>query len=102
MIVTINVFTVDPRDQVRLRDLLAHATETIVRHAPGFISSHLHRALNGTKVAMYAQWRSMEDYQAMRQNPAPSAYLNQALQIATFDPGLYEIVDAEWLTKHRG
>lgn len=28
---------------------------------------------------MYAQWRSVEDYQAMRENPAPLPYLQQAL-----------------------
>ncbi len=42
---------------------------------------------------MYAQWRSVEDYQAMRQNSAPSAYLRQALAIARFDPGIYEVVE---------
>jgi len=64
-----------------------------MRHAPGFISASLHRSLDGTKVTMYAQWRSVEDYQAMRQNSAPSAYLRQALAIARFDPGIYEVVE---------
>lgn len=47
----------------------------------------------GTKVAMYAQWRSVEDYDAMRRNAAASPFLQKALAIATFDPGMYEIVD---------
>jgi Antibiotic biosynthesis monooxygenase len=64
-----------------------------VRHAPGFVSSSLHRGLDGTKVTMYAQWRSVEDYQAMRGNPAASPYLQQALAIAKFDPGMYEVVE---------
>ena len=42
---------------------------------------------------MYAQWRSMEHYQAMRANPAPLPYLQQALAIAQFDPGIYEVVE---------
>jgi hypothetical protein len=37
--------------------------------------------------------RSVEDYQAMRENPAPLSYLQQALAIAKFDPGMYEVVD---------
>jgi len=41
---------------------------------------------------MYAQWRSVEDYQAMRDNPEPMPYLKQALAIAKFDPGMYEVV----------
>jgi hypothetical protein len=64
-----------------------------VRHAPGFISSILHRGLDGTKVTMYAQWRRVEDYQAMRENPTPLPYLQQALQIAKFDPGMYEVFE---------
>ena len=88
----INVFTVDPTRQQELVDLLARATETSVRHAPGFISARLHRSLDGTKVTMYAQWQSREAYQAMRHDPGPSPYLERALAIATFDPGMYEVV----------
>jgi quinol monooxygenase YgiN len=92
LVTLINVFTVEPGNQQRLLELLTRATETSVRHAPGFISSSLHRGLDGTKVTMYAQWRSIEDYQAMRENPAPLPYLQQALEIAKFDPGMYEVV----------
>ena len=91
-IVLINVFAVNPEDQRRLVDLLTRATEESVRHAPGFISSKLHRSLDGKKVAMYAHWRSMAAYQTMRESPAPGGYLEQALAIAKFDPGLYEVV----------
>jgi len=42
---------------------------------------------------MYAQWRSVEDYQAMRENPAPLPYLQQALAMARFEPGMYEVVE---------
>jgi quinol monooxygenase YgiN len=93
LVTLINVFTVEPDNQQQLLELLARATETSVRYAPGFISSSLHRGLDGTKVAMYAQWSSVEDYQAMRENPAPLPYLQQALAIAKFEPGMYEVVE---------
>jgi quinol monooxygenase YgiN len=92
VVTLINVFTVEPANQRQLVELLARATETSVCHAPGFISASLHRGLDGTKVTMYAQWRSVEDYQAMRQNPAPLPYLQQALAIARFEPAMYEVV----------
>jgi quinol monooxygenase YgiN len=92
IVTLINVFTVEPANQQQLLELLTRATETSVRHAPGFISSSLHRGLDGTKVAMYAQWCSVQDYQAMRDNPEPMPYLKQALAIAKFDPGMYEVV----------
>jgi len=88
----INVFTVEPASQRRLVELLTEATEVSVRRAPGFVSASLHRSTDGTKVTMYAQWRSDEDYQAMRENPAPLPYLQQALVIAKFEPGMYEII----------
>ena len=78
LVTLINIFTVEPANQQQLLDLLARATDTAVRQAPGFISASLHRGLDGTKVVMYAQWRSLEDYEAMRQNPAPLPYLRGA------------------------
>jgi heme-degrading monooxygenase HmoA len=63
-----------------------------VSRAPGFLSATLHRSIDGTKVTMYAKWRSAEDYHAMRQDPAPLPFLEEALSIAKFEPGIYEVV----------
>jgi quinol monooxygenase YgiN len=93
LVTLINVFTVEPANQQQLLELLPRATETSVRDAPGFISASLHRSLDGTKVTMYAQWRSVADYQAMRENPTALPYLQQALTIAKFHPGMYEVVE---------
>jgi quinol monooxygenase YgiN len=93
LVTVINVFTGAPDQQQEIMDLLARATESSVRHAPGFISASLHRSLDGTKVVMYAQWRSIADYQAMREDPAPRPYLQQALALAKFEPGMYEVVE---------
>ena len=71
MITLINVFTVEPANQRRLIELLTEATEVSVRRAPGFVSANLHRSTDGTKVTMYAQWRSIEHYHAMRQDAGP-------------------------------
>ena len=92
MISLINVFTVDPANQHRLLDLLARATDEFVSRAPGFVSSTLHRSLDGTKVTMYAQWRSIDGYQAMRKDPGPLPFLQEALTIAKIEPGVYEVV----------
>jgi quinol monooxygenase YgiN len=47
LVTFINVFTVEPANQRRLADLLAHATVASVHHAPGFVSATLHRSLDG-------------------------------------------------------
>jgi quinol monooxygenase YgiN len=88
----INVFTVEPVNQRRLIELLTEATEVAVRQARGFASASLHRSTDGTKVTMYAQWRSIDDYQAMRRDPTPLPFLQEALTIAKFEPGIYEVV----------
>jgi quinol monooxygenase YgiN len=92
LVILINVFTVEPANQQRLVDLLFQATDEFVSRAPGFLSSTLHRSLDGTKVTMYAQWNSVEDYEAMRRNPGPLPFLQEALAIAKFEPGMYEII----------
>ena len=102
VVTLINVFTVEPSKQPELISLLTRATDLSVRHVAGFISASLHRSLDGTKVTMYAQWRSMEDYQAMRQNTAAAPYLQQALSIAKFDPGIYEVAETFVSDEERG
>ena len=94
LITLINVFTVDPSNQSRLVELLTPATATFVRYARGVISASLHRSRDGTKVTMYAQWRSLDDYEAMRKDPGPAPYLQEALTIATFEPAIYDVVDS--------
>ena len=101
LVTLINVFTGAPAHQQELLDLLARATESSVRYAPGFISAALHRSLDGSKVVMYAQWRSIEDYEAMRENPAPLPYLQQAVALARFEPGMYEVVETYSPPEHR-
>lgn len=88
-----NVFTVEPENQLQLINLLSEVTERFVRTKPGFISASLHRSLDGAKVTRYAQWRTAEDYQAMREDPTPLPYLQRALAIARFEPGIYEVVE---------
>jgi quinol monooxygenase YgiN len=92
VITLINVFTVDPVNQRRLVELLTEATEVSVRRAPGFVSASLHRSTDGTKVTMYAQWLSLDHYQAMRRDPVPLSFLQAALTIAKLEPGIYEVL----------
>ena len=93
LLTLINVFTVEPVNQQELVELLTQATQASVRYVKGFVSASLHRSLDGAKVVMYAQWRSVEDYHAMRSNPTASPYMQKALTLARFEPGMYEVVE---------
>jgi quinol monooxygenase YgiN len=92
VIVLINVFTVELVNQQRLVEILTKATDVSVRQAKRFISATLHRSIDGTRVTMYAQWQSVAEYQAMREDPVPRPFFEEALSVAKFEPGMYEVV----------
>ena len=65
----INVFTVtSPEDQRRVFDEIVAAT-AVIRRFPGFVSANVHRSHDGARVVNYAQWRSKEEFDAMRAHP---------------------------------
>ena len=59
---------------------------------PGFVSAHVHRSFDGTKVVNYAQWESQEAFTAMLQNPEAAPYLTELSEIGTPAPVLCEVV----------
>ena len=63
-----------------------------MRGLPGFVSANLHKSLDGTKVANYAQWRSREHFEAMLEDSAAAVHMKEAAEIAEkFEPHLYEV-----------
>lgn len=91
-IALINIFTVDPGDVDQLVALLNEATEKTMRHRPGFVSANIHRSLDGTRVANYAQWRSKEDFDAMMADPEAKEHMGAAGKLAQrFEPMLYTV-----------
>jgi quinol monooxygenase YgiN len=92
VVTLINVFTVEPENQDVLVRLLDQATEETMRHLPGFVAANIHRSLDGRRVANYAQWRSVADFQAMLGNPEAGRHMQAAREIAQNDGHLYEVV----------
>lgn len=90
----INVFSVEPGKQQQLVELLIGATNQTMRHVPGFISANIHRSLDGKKVVNYAQWESMDAFEAMRKDARAAPHMQAAAALASFDPILCEISDA--------
>jgi len=92
IVTLINVFTVTPDNQQRLVNVLVEATEATMNKLPGFISANIHKSLDGTRVTNYAQWASKEAFEAMQHNPEVRSHMQAAMQLATFDAHLYEVV----------
>lgn len=91
-LVLINTFTVEPADSEALLKILSDATEQVIRHMPGFISVKLHVSSDKRHVANYARWRSMEDLQAMMQDPEAQSHMKTAADIAaSFQPIYYAL-----------
>ena len=90
----VNVFTVRPEKQRELVAVLIEATQQTMKHMPGFISANIHRSLDGNKVVNYAQWKSMDAFEAMRKNPKAIPHMQAAAALAQFEPILCEVSDA--------
>ncbi len=95
IITLINIFTVDPQNQQRLVDMLVETTEQIMNIQEGFISANIHKSLDGTRVVNYAQWASRDAFEKMLKNPKVIVHMNDILNIAKFDGGLYDVVFTE-------
>lgn len=87
----VNVFTVDPARQDELVELLIEATDAVMCDLPGFVSANIHRSADGTRVVNYAQWRSVDDFDAMRSNPQAVPHMKRAAELAQFDPIVCEV-----------
>lgn len=91
LIALVNTFTVDPRDQERLVELLHEATEDVMRHFPGFVSANVHASLDGTKVCNYAQWASEEEFNKAIEHPDSQPHFAQCREIGTSVSALYRL-----------
>ena len=69
------------------------ATEQVMRSRPGFVSANIHRGLDGTHIANYAQWRSREDFETMLRDPAAQEHMGRAAALGRFEPVLYTVAD---------
>jgi quinol monooxygenase YgiN len=94
LVTLVNVFTVEPPQQRALVDLLVTATKETMSRLPGFVSASIHRSLDGTRVVNYAQWRSLADFEAIRQNAEAREHMAAAGRLAAFEPILCEVSDS--------
>ncbi|MBN9028832.1 MAG: hypothetical protein BGO05_03795 [Rhizobiales bacterium 63-7] len=70
----INVVEVDPADCDKVVSMFVEATEAVISKLDGFISSSVHRSLDGTRVINYAQWESEAALDGSRNHPDTQVY----------------------------
>lgn len=92
----INTFEVE---QDKCDALLAHlidATKSVMCGVDGFISASFHKSPDNKHIANYAQWESMEKFEAMLENPAATEHMEKAARMCiNFSPLKYEVVFTE-------
>lgn len=87
----INVFSVAPEHQEELIEVLEEATAVMLQ-IPGFIAANLHRSRDGRRVVNYVQWRSLEDFQAMLEDPRATPHRKRATELGTPDAIVCDVV----------
>ncbi len=75
--------------------MLVETTEQIMNIQKGFISANIHKSLDGTKVANYAQWKSRHAFEKIRNNPKAMIHMNEVLTIAKSDGDQYDVAFTE-------
>ncbi|ABA05393.1 antibiotic biosynthesis monooxygenase [Nitrobacter winogradskyi Nb-255] len=92
VVTLINVYEVEPDRQAELVRLLEEATETVMRHQPGFISVSIHSSFDGARVVNYAQWASKEDFERLMKNSEAQAQMKTfAATARSVAPALYRV-----------
>lgn len=102
--IVIIIFTVKPEQQQELIDILQEFLN-VLKSYPGFVSANLHKSLDGVKVANYAQWESVEAFEAFINDAVifekfiqNASNKVEATKLFEFDPPdshVYEIVASE-------
>ncbi|TPM39511.1 antibiotic biosynthesis monooxygenase family protein [Mesorhizobium sp. B2-3-4] len=90
VVTQINVFTVPEGGQQALIDLLREAAMSC-RGIPGWMSASLHRSLDGTRVANYAQARDQAAMRRVFEHLRTSGLLDRNKGLGQAHPGLYEV-----------
>jgi quinol monooxygenase YgiN len=92
VITVIIIFAVEPERQQELVDTIAEFVETGVKYQPGFVSSSIHKSLDGVRVMNYAQWTNQEDYAAFINNSEMPQLGAKLSQFQIHEAHVYEVV----------
>lgn len=92
VVTQINLIKVEPQNQQQLVSLMTEQVESVMSKQPGFISSTIHKSVDGTRVVNYVQWSSQELLDAAHQTPEFAAHFQKYEQlIVEGGPYVYDI-----------
>lgn len=95
-IILINNFVVeDATKQQKVVDMLEEASKQILSKHDGFISTRIHKSLDGKKIMSYVQWKNEDAIEKMLNDPRAIIQMNDIASEAKVERTLYELVFAE-------
>ncbi len=74
LLTLINVVEVEPDRCDEVVRMFVAATENVISGLDGFVSSSIHRSIDGTRVINYAQWESEAALDGSRNHPDTQVY----------------------------
>jgi len=84
-------FKIEPKHQTEQLELIKEFVEKAVKKQYGFISANFHTSIDGTRIANYAQWRSIQDYNAGFANPEVISASKGVFKYARGEVKFYDI-----------
>ena len=95
-IVLINNFEVeDATKQQKVADILENSSKQILSKHDGFISTRIHKSLDGKKVMSYVQWENEDAIEKMLNDPRAIIQMNDIANVAKVERTLYQLVFTE-------
>jgi len=96
LLTLINVVEVEPDRCDEVVRMFVAATENVISGLDGFVSSSIHRSIDGTRVINYAQWENEAALEASRNHPDTQIYYEQVDAAAkSLSPTLTVVVDSK-------
>jgi quinol monooxygenase YgiN len=90
----VTTFEVSPATCQDLLDELRECYDAFIRHRPGFVGAALHVNDAQTRIAIYSQWGSRQDFQAMLRAEEMRARMRRIHALCrTFEPVMYDLVE---------
>ena len=88
------IYKVDPQNQIALVNAAIENSQNVIEKKSGFISSNLHKSIDGTSIVNYLQWETRKLYEeAINSLSAKKAKIGEKiLEITNSDRNIYELV----------
>lgn len=97
----INIYSVEPKNQEKLVQILEEGTQSIMINQEGYLGSTILKSLDGKTVAVYAHWKEAKNIMAVFQKPENETYLQKIKEIATASPGIYEVCSSHVMERSK-